>query len=143
MGQRMPSLRFLRRQGTEARHGEVAQCGARHRQVGKARKEAPPPGEVKCGALGSSLSASRQPTHHTPASPSHTPHREIVKRIDMWGIDMLFVVSDGGEGGSTGYGPHTLTSQLACTALLSGRCSGFLHVADTHSCTLKRSLILF
>jgi len=28
------------------------------------------------------------------------PHREIVKRIDMWGIDMLFVV--GGNGGNAG-----------------------------------------
>lgn len=27
-------------------------------------------------------------------------HREIVKRIDMWGIDMLFVV--GGNGGNAG-----------------------------------------
>ena len=29
-----------------------------------------------------------------------SPGREIVKRIDMWGIDMLFVV--GGNGGNAG-----------------------------------------
>ena len=35
------------------------------------------------------------------ASPSPSPScREIVKRIDMWGIDMLFVV--GGNGGNAG-----------------------------------------
>ena len=32
--------------------------------------------------------------------PPLLPCREIVKRIDMWGIDMLFVV--GGNGGNAG-----------------------------------------
>ncbi len=42
-------------------------------------------------------------THYTLHTHTHSPpytHREIVKRIDMWGIDIVFVV--GGNGGNAG-----------------------------------------
>ena len=40
--------------------------------------------------------------------------REIVKRIDMWGIDMLFVV--GGNGGNAGAN----AIQVCCVLMLQG-----------------------